>query len=246
MAIRFDASNDHISYSASAPPNPATGITVAGWVYISNDRNDWSTICRMHAASGGSTTEVLGFDSSGTAPRVFSASGTVTGSNCTVAKWYYLGFTQNGTAAKFYQGDETTAATETTGTVTTGTTPTGFTFGGRSDGDLTEWLDGRLAKWRIWNTVLTLTQLNAERVASSPIVTSGLWANYPMLTATDLTDTVAGRNLVVNTGTLTTEADPSLPANNGARVWNGSGWVAAGSKIYNGSSWNNSAAARVL
>lgn len=241
MSIRFDASNDHPSYTASSPPSPAAGITVAGWVYISTDRNDWSTICRFHAATGGSTTEVIGFDSTGTAPRVFSANGTVAGDDCTVAKWYYLGFTQNGTVAKLYQGDESTAATETSGTVTPGAAPTGFTFGGRSDGDLTEWLNGRLAYWRIWNTVLTLSELNAERVATSPVKTTNLWANYPLLSASDLTDHANGRNLVANTGTITTESDPSLPtSNSGAKLWTGSTWQSISNiKRYTGSSWTD-------
>jgi hypothetical protein len=237
MSIRFDASNDHPSYTATSPPSPVAGITVAGWVYINVDRNDWSTICRFHSSSGGSTNEVIGFDGSGNTPQVFSASGSVVGAACTIAKWYYLGFTQTGTAAKFYQGDETTAATEQVGTVTPGTAPTGFTFGGRSTGDLDEWLNGRMTKWRIWNTVLTLAELNAERTATAPVKSTGLWANYPMATATDLADTVAGRNLVANTGTLTTEGDPTLPTVGGAKIWNGSSWVVSSSKNYNGSTW---------
>lgn len=246
MSIRFDASNDHPSYTATSPPSPATGITVAGWVYISVDRNDWSTICRFHSASGGSTNEVLGFNGTGDTPQVFSASGSVVSTACTINKWYYLGFTQTGTTAKLYRGDETNAATEQTGTVTPGTAPTGFTFGGRSDGDLTEWFNGRMTKWRIWSTVLTLAELNAERIASSPVKTANIWANYPMATATDLTDTVAGRNLVANTGTLTTEADPVLPSGSVPKYWNGSAWVNTTTKIYNGTTWNNSGSLRVF
>lgn len=208
MSVRDSLTNAHPSFTASSPPSPAAGITLAGWVWISVDNNAFSTICRLHSGSGGSTCVVLGFGSDGTTPSVFSAAGSVVGSNCSVGAWYYIGFTLTGTSAVFYQSLGQAALTVTTGTVTPGTAPTGLTFFGRSQGDSSETMNGRLSNWRLWSVVATLAELESEKASATPVKTANLFASWVLPGATDLTDSVNGHNLVANAGALTTEADP--------------------------------------
>jgi hypothetical protein len=213
VSVRFDAATDRVSYTASNPPSPATAITVAGWMYISVDRNDWSTLIRLHAATGGTTNVVLGTQVDGTTPSIFSASGTVLGSSCTVAAWYRIALTLTGSAAKLYQATAAGATVLTSGTVTPGTAPTGLTLGGRSLTDATEWFNGRLAYWRVWSAVLTQTEIEAEWASATPVRTSGLFADWPLTAHTDLTDHSGnGRNLAAGSTATTTEADPPVGA----------------------------------
>jgi Concanavalin A-like lectin/glucanases superfamily len=211
VSTRDSLTNAHPSYTASSPPSPAAGITVMAWVWISVDNNAFSTICRLHSSTGGATCVVLGMTADGTTPAVFSASGTVSGTSCTVGTWYHIAYTLTGTAAILYQSLGTAAAAVTSGTVTPGVAPTGLTWFGRSSGDTSETFNGRIQFGRMWSTVLTGTEIAAEKVSTTVVKTGAtFFAHWPMTVSTSLTDVINGHNLVANTGALTTEADVPL------------------------------------
>jgi hypothetical protein len=215
VSVRSDAATDRFSYTAANPPNPSAGFTVTLWAYLSVDRNDFSTLLRLHSGSGGSTTLNLATGGSGETPCIFSpgnTGGVVGGRPLVVGQWSRVAVTVTGTTGIIYVADtKVGATTSATGTVSGGSAPTGLTFAGRSAGDGTEWFNGRLAYARLWSSVLTQAQIEAEWLSTTPIITSNGWAAYPLTVHTDLTDHSGnGRNLVAGSTALTTEADPPL------------------------------------
>lgn len=215
MAVRFDAATDRVSYTASNPPDPATAFTVTMWVYLSVDRNDFSTLGRWHASSGGSTRLTLATGSSGETPCIFSpgnTSGVVAAETLTVGQWSRVAVTASGTSGTIYLADTNTGpTTSSTGTVSGGSAPDGLTLGGRAPSDSSEWFNGRLAYVRLWSAVLSQAEIEAEWASTTPVRTANLWAHWPLATHTDLTDHSGnGRNLVAGSTATTTEDGPPL------------------------------------
>jgi len=207
MSIRFDAAADRLTYTGSIPV-PTSGLTITAWVKIVNDQNTNATWFRVYT-SAFSTVITSATDADGTGGNnYFTGGGTVAnvqqlgvGSWCAVAVSH-----DTGTTGKAYVriGVTTTA---TSGTVSSAT-PDGICLGGRDSTDPNEWFDGEMAQVRIWSTELNQTQIEAEWASPTPVVTSGLYANWPLANATDLTDTAASRVLTTPNGTgQTTGAD---------------------------------------
>lgn len=214
MAIRFDAATDRITYSASNPPDPASGITIAFWTYISVDQNTDSTMLRLHQASGSTTVLNLAMGGDGQTPNIFTVGGSVTSpTTCTAAAYYYVVVTVTGTTGTIYVTDyATSTTTSASGTINTVGQPTGLTVGGRSASDATESYNGRMALLRYWSVVLSGPERDAERVSTVPVRTADLWSDWPFPDDTDLTDHVAGHNFVAGSTAVTTEASPVLNA----------------------------------
>lgn len=216
MSVRFDAATDRISGPASpAPPDTATGITGCFWAFLSVDQAANETLFRLHAASGATTRLTLATLPATTTPALFSignGGGVSSPLGLSTTAFRRIGFTCTGTTGTIYAGDDAGGATvSASGTVSGGATASGFTLGGRSASDSTEWLNGRLAYLRLWSTVLSQAEIEAEWAASAPVRTSGLWADYPLTAHTDLTDHSGnGRNLVAGSTAVTTEADPPV------------------------------------
>jgi hypothetical protein len=229
MAGQFDAATDRVSRTTA--PNPALGLTWCAWVRIDTDLNEFSTFMRLHASGGGSTTLVVGTGSDGTTPRVFSPSNTTgaVGTSMAVGTWYFVAYTYNptGNAVTLYLGALGGGALASfTATVAPGVTPDGLTLAGRSSGDSTETTQGSFARVRMWSgAVFTLAALEAERASTTPVVTSGLWANWPL--SADLLDASGnGRHLTAGSTAISYVADP---ASGGAVALTGTGPGAASS-----------------
>jgi hypothetical protein len=213
-ATRFDAASDRVSYAGASgnPPTPSAGWSASWWVYISVDRDDFSTMLRLHNSSGGSTVLNLAMASSGTAPGAFTAGGSVTiGTQLTAATWYYLAYSVSGTALTIYVFDAAGALVATTSGTIGGGAPDGLTVAGRSAGDSTEWFNGRLSRMRMWSAVLSQAQFAAEQFAANPVTTANLWEHWPLTGAADLAGAAGGHNLIAGTTATTTEAGPPLP-----------------------------------
>jgi len=213
MAVRLDAAADRLSYSAAAPP--AT-ITITAWVYLAVDRNDYSAIARLWTGAFG-TVGSWETDSDGTSgPWYFTGGGSIGNSTgFVVGEWRRVALTRTGSTGQLLVATSTGATEVDSGTVGTAI-PAGITLGGRDTSDNTEWFNGRLAYVRVWSSVLTQAEIEAEWASVTPVKTSELWANWPLSDASDLTDTVAARTLAVASGgSLTTEAGPDLGGGGG-------------------------------
>lgn len=213
MSIRFDAVSDRITYAGSNPPDPSGGFTLTAWAMIRIDSNLNATFARTHVVAGDSTSFNGATSSDGTGgPNYFTAGGTVTATtNFVVDSWRKIAFTCSSTTGHVYVAAVGGATEHVSGTVGGAATPTGITLGGRSAASTDEGLDGRLAYVRVWSTALSQAQIEAEWASTTPVVTSGLWADWPLTVHTDLTDHSGnGRNLVAGSTSTTTEADPPV------------------------------------
>ncbi|MET8475428.1 LamG-like jellyroll fold domain-containing protein [Streptomyces sp. NPDC006422] len=215
MSQRSDQASDRVSYTAAAPPAPATAFTVTLWARLRVDRDDFSTMMRLHSSSGGSTSVNIATGSSGTTPVVVSPGNTggIIGSDAlAVDTWRMLAVTVGGTGAtdgKLYTRTVGGSTNVVTGQVSGGATPDGLTLFGRSAGDGGEWFNGGLAYVRVWSAVLSQADIEAEWASETVVRTADLWADWPLLT--DITDVSGnGRNLTAGTTALTTEDDPPL------------------------------------
>jgi hypothetical protein len=225
MSVRFDATTDRITYAASNPPDPSSGFTITAWAMVRVDTNNNATLFRPHVVSGDSTSANCATSSDGTGgPNYFTAGGTVTATtNFVVDSWRKIAVTCSSTTGHVYVAAVGGATEHVSGTVGGAATPTGITLGGRSAADASEAFDGRLAYVRVWSTQLSQAQVEAEWASTTPVVTSGLWADWPLTVHTDLTDHSGnGRDLVAGATATTTEADPPV-----ATLGTGSGVLGA-------------------
>jgi Concanavalin A-like lectin/glucanases superfamily len=215
MAVRFDQASDRVTWTGTAP-TPSSGLTITYWAYVSVDRNDFSTMIRLHTSSGASTVINVATDTSGTLPCVFTGGGSSTGPQALpVADWARVAATVTGSTSRVYVAVGAAGATQhQDGTVgaSAGTSPaSGYTVGGRSIDDSAEWFDGRIAHLRLWSTVLTQTEIESEWAAATPVRTADLFADYPLSDATDLADHSGnGRHLVAGSTAVTTEDGPPV------------------------------------
>lgn len=239
MAVRFDAATDRISVTA-ALPDPATAITVLGWAYLSADTGTFATLCRVHAAAGASTS--ITFATNGAAPAgpaYFTGGGSITSSTgMPVGAWRKVAVTCTGGSGVVYVAVPGGATDVDTGSVGGAASPTGLTLAGRSAGDGSEPFNGRLAYWRVWSAALSQAEVEAEWSSTVPVRTSGLWADWPLLVHTDLTDHSGnGRHLSAGTTATTTEDGPPIAAEvtgTAAAALGGLSVAAAGTRTVHG------------
>lgn len=217
MSVRFDLFTDRISFSGAGLPDPASGFTLAMWIRVASSTGDFATFARLSA--GGSTSATCATTSTGTGGPIYgTAGGTLTATaGMTVGTWYRYAITRTGTTGKLYTAEGAAGATEAlTGTVSGADNPDQICFGGRAAADITETLNGNVAYAKLWSSVLTQGQIEAEWASAAPIITSGLAAFWPLTVHTDLTDHSGnGHDLTAGATAVTTEADPPLPAATG-------------------------------
>lgn len=210
MAVRFDAATDKVSYTGGVP-NPSSGFTFTAWVYNAVDLNANATYARLW--TGGSTTATFATGVDGTSgPSYFTGGGSISATTGTpVGQWRKIAFTCTGTSGKVYAATPGGVTEVVSGTVSGTASPTSITLGGRSTTDDSEWWNGRIANARLWSAVLTQAEIEAEWAADTAVRTAGLWADWQVPTAADLTDHSGnGRHLVAGSTAVTTEAGPPL------------------------------------
>ncbi len=214
MSTRFDAASDRISFAGSMFA-VGSGFTITAWAYVSVDTDANQTFGRLHASSGGSTIVTWATGSDGlSGPNYFTGGGSVTNATgMAVGAWRKIAISCSGTTGRSYVNTIGGTTEVDSGTVGVGT-PDGITLGGRAPADSSEPFNGRLAYVRVWTTELNQTQIEAEWASTTPVVTSGLWASWPLTDSTDLTDHSGnGRNLTAGSTAVSTEADPPLSSN---------------------------------
>lgn len=211
MAARFDTASDRVHYTGGGLPDPEAGFTITAWVYISVDRDDFSTFARLSSAGG--TAALFATTADGTGGPIYgTAGGTLTAaSGMTAGAWYRLAATCTGTSGVLYTAAATGSTATQSGTVDGASAPDQICLGGRADTDATEWFNGRIAYVRLWSTVLSQAQIEAEWASAAPVVTAALVADWPLVTAGDLTDHSGnGRHLTAGSTAVTTEAGPFI------------------------------------
>ena len=211
MSTRFDAASDRISFAGSMFA-VGSGFTMTAWAYVSVDTDTFATVARLHASSASTTVVTWATGGDGlSGPNYFTGGGTVTNAtNMAVGQWRKIALSCSGTTGRSYIATVGGATEVDSGTVSVGT-PDGLTLAGRGPADSSEVFNGRLAYVRIWTAELSQAQIEAEWASTTPVVTSGLWADWPLTDSTDLTDHSGnGRNLTAGGTAVSTEDNPPI------------------------------------
>ncbi len=206
MAVRTDASGDNLTRATG----PTGDYTLALWVRIVNDRNNYSMLASRD--TGGDYLQ-LGCDADGTSLSMytdFDGGTTHAVTSLTVGNWHFAAYTQavagNGTAIPYYgtPGSALTAASSFTSGANTGTLYIGNSGFG-------EWFDGRVANLMIWDRVLSAAELANQMRQYVPVSPDGLHLWAPLLRHTELVDFSGNGRTLTAGGTLTTEDGPPIP-----------------------------------
>lgn len=239
MSVRLSGPGQYLAANVSIPPVGDTGHTVVGWVYLSDARSYYSSICRL--AIDSSSHFALETDTDGVSPWVFSSGGSFSSSADLVeGAWSRVALTiTTARAGTLYVAAETGGAGVATGTTGNPGSPTHVTLGGRPD-DSGDWFDGRIAQWRVYTAALAAGEIEAEWASPTPVRTTDLYADWPLTTHTDLTDHSGhGHHLSAVGAGATTESDPPNVAapDLGVSIWDGAAWAAAEVRLYDGDTW---------
>lgn len=216
MAVQLDAAADRLAWSGAGLPAPAAGMTLTMWVRVDVDLDANSTFARLSASA--STLVTFATDGTGTGgPAHFTASGSaqLVGDMGALATWVPVATTRSadGATARVFRRVGGVGATQADSGAITGVTgaPDQICIGGRLTTDAGEWLSGSVAHVRLWSAELTQAEIEAEWASATPVRSAQLVADWPLATASDLTDTVGSRTLAVQSGgDLSTVTGPDL------------------------------------
>src|SRR5690606_5895733 len=104
MAVRFDAENDTYTRSVGWGAPPA--FSVSCWVYLSTDRNDYSTAWRWDVGTGNNI--VLQTNSDGTTLGIVSnGSWSAASLDMPVGWWYWVGVVKTAATATVFRSTGT-------------------------------------------------------------------------------------------------------------------------------------------
>jgi hypothetical protein len=211
-AVRFDATTDGLIYAGLGPDPAVAGYTVTFWAYMSVNQGTYSGMFRYgnNGASSSNTADIE-TDIDGVTPKVFTSNGVRTsGVTMSAGAWFRIAYTvTSGGTGVFYTAPATGAPDVSTGSG--GILQRDSHAVGLANDGSGEFWNGRIAHVRVWAAALTQSQVLAEWASTTPVVTSGLWANWPLTSAADLTDhSGTGRNLTAGSTAVTTEAGPPI------------------------------------
>lgn len=210
MSATFIGGTSYYSRSGSLVGSGSANYTVAMWVKVTTDRNNYS--CMFGVDDAGSNYVFIGNTSDGTTfvPDSLASGGINTGVSMTTGTWYYVALTYDatGTPGKAYIAAEGGGSLALTGphafTALAGTLTSYIGNNGFNDG-----LTGEIAYLRVWAAALTSTELEDERVSPTVVRTSNLTAHYKFDSASTTDDSGNGNTLTA-TGTPGSGTSPSL------------------------------------
>lgn len=208
MAVRFSGSTQY--YSATTGLPTSTTYTIVCWVYLSVDTNTYADWCEVRqSTSTGQPALYAGTDTDGTTPQIStngSSSLNSTSSGFVVGQWAKVAVTVNGNSVAIFVGPNLGTLVKSTATFSG--LPATFAqmhIGGDENGTF---LNGRLAGFKMWTSVLTDTEIAAEFTQFQPVKSSTLRRYHRFSSASTTDNSGNGFTLTGGTG-ATTEADPA-------------------------------------
>lgn len=203
MAIRFDASGE--SFTASLGLGSVTDYTVCAWLFVAVDRNSWSTAWSLDNGTG--DVDVLQTGEDGTAWGLYSDGGPIAITSTVVGTWYFIGISRAGSGGTAYYRADGAPSLSTVNLAGSSAT-TNLTNLRLGDSPWTgEWLNGRLAAWKLWTAALSQAEIEAEAGQYDAVRTTNLAASFPFIDDT-LDDGPNGYTLSGGNGTAF-EAGPA-------------------------------------
>ena len=204
MALRIDASGEAARRTANLPALSA--FTLAGWCYrYSNRSGQFQFITGIEDASSNANGWLLfGWDNENSLA-ISTNDGYTTVASPANTTWFYWFLRSNGTNS-YQAGWKTTGAwTTVTLTATLTWTPAVVWVGNDS---YDEWLDSASERVRCWDAALTNTELDSELASATPVRTSNLRANWPLVS--DANDTTANGYNLTTVGSVSYVSGPTF------------------------------------
>jgi hypothetical protein len=220
MSVRLTAASSH-RLGRTTAPDYNSAFTIAGWIYLVADPDDYHNIVKLYGNHA--TQEVydrlfINWGDFGTNRLRASYNNDTVNYNVggptdlTVATWYHVALLRTSATEGQIILDGVLNATIATNNVSGRLASVSElifgAFRAPNNGAYSQYLDARLAYWRAWTAALSTTELTSERTSPTPVLTSGLWADWPLTVHTDLNDASGNARHLTATGTLTTEGDP--------------------------------------
>ena len=208
MAVRFDTANDRLLATSGLPSGATWTITL--WLYISVDRDDYSTfasinnsspppVAWLNTVSNGTS---LGFDTQGGAmSSTYPA---------TVGAWFRYGVAvEPSGAVRMYAGAATGSLTAYTADMATRipTSPAQLWIGSDYSGT---WFNGRVAAFKLWNVALSAAEVETEFTQYAVARTADLIRSHPFIDST-IDTSGNGHSLTAGSSPVSWEAGPDIP-----------------------------------
>src|SRR5690606_2237061 len=180
-------------------------FSLSCWVYLSSDRNNYSTAWSVDAGTGNNI--CLQTNNDGTTMSVVSNGNLGTAFAMSVGNWYWIGFVKSGTSGTLYYSNGLGSISSFNRSVTSNVTATTLRFGESPWNG--EWLNGRLAAAKVWiGVALTADQMASERTTYVPSRFDNLTAWYPFLVNGTADYSGNGQTLSGGSGTSTEDGPP--------------------------------------
>ena len=177
MSVRFGSIKDLLyrsqAFGDTIPQQDP--LTVCGWLYVHTDIHNAGPLFARYANATGTERSGAYVDATGTSVLVEATASTGTWSSAqplTLRAWQFWAYRRVGTTQELLLDG---VVVRTARGAPASDTSAAFVFGCTS----TEYVDGQFARWRIWQSALTDTEILAEKHAAKA-VKGGAWADYPM------------------------------------------------------------------
>lgn len=210
MPVRVDALADYIRfYEASGLPT-FTNYTVTYWEQVVVDNAGTNRMSYLLQNSSFGAAHKIGRAGDNVDRGYGQGVDATFSSNLSTTEWVMWAITCQGTGAtdlKFYAWNATDADGSYKSCSTTGNTPSGGISGWcmGSNFGTSEFRNARYAYIKVWDAVLTLSELQAERTQGKPVKTSNVNRYHRLLDNTDTTDYSGNSRPVTFNGAITTD-----------------------------------------
>ena len=204
MAVRSTAASNYMASAAALPASNGTWTAMFRFK-ISTDTNARVRLFTL-AGTGGQTISAVLSSADGTTFGVRTGTTQADGTNLTVGTWYWAALVRNGDVSTVYL-DGVQDATQTISAVWTSAGI--YLFSATIDG-----LNGCIEGFKLWDAVLSQSEIQAEMVSLAPVRTADINRWTPLTPAgagvRDQDRSGNGRHWTEN-GTLTDETGSGIP-----------------------------------
>ena len=205
-AILFSAADQYIYRTGVTMPG-SSPFSVFFWVRFVTLR---SLTQMMFALLKGDGTQYQGvYLNSGNLLSIQTSNGVTNGSLMEAGKWYCILYTRNGANHNVYVGTETDQMTLALSRSDNNTITVDFAMAASNS---VHWINGRMARLRLWNAELTVDEANAERISVTPVRTANIYNAATLNNSAGITDVSGNGFDWTGTGAYNTSVGPTIPS----------------------------------